>query len=196
MQIYCVEMAPELCVIMCESNNPVRYVRQESMNTKKAPALNSCVLEICRHARCGRISIPETLSFWPNLSNLVHSRALYSHRGALCVPPILSFLLHQISFSWHFHWSHTDVTERWSISNLHFNLLFDFSFGIKLSFKSSVGIKTRSLSCHTEKSRFWILYRIRWDLMEEASDEKNKLKIKIMWKYHIVFLFLVFHSRT
>lgn len=93
MQIYCVKMAPELSVIMCESNNPARYVRQESMNTEKDPALNSCVLEICRHARCGRVSIPGTLSFWPNLSNLVHSRALYSHRGALCVPPILSFPL-------------------------------------------------------------------------------------------------------
>lgn len=103
MQICCIKMASERCVIMCESNNPVRYVGQEPMNTKKAPALNSHVLEICRHARCGRISIQETLSFWSNLSNLVHSRALYSHRGALCAPPILSFLLHRISFSGHFH---------------------------------------------------------------------------------------------
>lgn len=38
--------AGELCVIMCRSNNPVRYVSQESMNTKEAPALISRVVEI------------------------------------------------------------------------------------------------------------------------------------------------------
>lgn len=123
-------MALELCVIMCESNNPVRYVRHESMNTKISSALNSCVIEKCRHAHCGRISIQETLSFWPNLSNLVHSRTLYLHQGVLSALPILSFLLHLISFSWHFHWSHMDLTELWSILNLHLNLLFSFLFFI------------------------------------------------------------------
>lgn len=63
MQICCLKMAPELCVIMCESNNPVRYVRQESMNTKISSALNSCAMEIRRHAHCGRISKRENLSF-------------------------------------------------------------------------------------------------------------------------------------
>lgn len=168
------------------------------MNTEKAPALNSRVLEICRLARCGRISIPETLSFWPNLSNLVHSRALYSHRGALCVPPILSF--HLTSGFLFVAFSLKSRGRDWALKYLKFaffNLLFDFfSFGIKLSFKSSVGIKTRSLSCHTEKSRFSILYRMRRAVVEEAGDEKNELKITITWKYHIVFLLLVFHSRT
>lgn len=37
MQIYCVKMAPELCVIMCESNNPVRYVRLGIHEYKKGP---------------------------------------------------------------------------------------------------------------------------------------------------------------
>lgn len=87
MQICRVKMAPEQRVIMCESNNPVRNVRQEPVNTKKAPALNSRVLETRRQARCGRISTRENSSFCCNLSDLVQSRALDSLRAALRAPP-------------------------------------------------------------------------------------------------------------
>lgn len=37
MQMYSIKMAPEPRVIMCASNNPVRYVQREPMNTKNGP---------------------------------------------------------------------------------------------------------------------------------------------------------------
>lgn len=53
---------------MCQSNNPVRYVSQESMNTKKVLALISCVVEVQEYPLF-EISISKTLSFWSNLSH-------------------------------------------------------------------------------------------------------------------------------
>lgn len=78
MQISQAEIALALWVIVCQSNNPVRYVSQESMNTKKVLALISCVVELQAYPLF-EISISKTLSFWSNLSHLVHSQAFYSH---------------------------------------------------------------------------------------------------------------------
>lgn len=83
--------------MVCESNNPVSYVSQESMNTKKLLALISCVVEL-QGCVLFEIPISKTLSFWSNLSHYIQSQAFYSRQGVHSTLRILSLLLHEFQF--------------------------------------------------------------------------------------------------
>lgn len=90
-----------------------------------------------------RISISKTLSFWPNLSHLVHSQAFYSRQGVAPCATNIEFPLTWICSA--FHWSYKEVTEPllWSISYLHFHLFLDFFLASTCSLNDLLALESK-----------------------------------------------------